>query len=182
MRQRGPLARAPQSLLREYGECRFKVGEDDDGYSVRMKLKYFMVRRGGVDTGAHVVGSSLTRLPPLLVATVQHYMHVQADDSPLYIFDSSFDDGSAKTILSHYRVPPYFRDDLFRLVGESRRPPYRWFLIGPKRSGTRSAGRLSGLDAPLTPPTTTAHPPSHPHTPHPPACTSTPWAPVRGTR
>lgn len=65
------------------------------------------------------------------------YVKHNKDDSPLYIFDSSFDeDKGAKRILGHYRVPTYFRDDLFRLISESRRPPYRWFLVGPKRSGT----------------------------------------------
>ena len=86
----------------------FKCGEDDNGKSIKVKLKYFL-----------------------------QYLHHNQDDSPLYIFDSNFDeDRVSKKLLSHYHVPSYFNEDLFHLVGERRRPPYRWFLVGPERSGT----------------------------------------------
>jgi histone arginine demethylase JMJD6 len=87
---------------------RFKCGEDDDGKNIKIKLKTFL-----------------------------KYTRHNRDDSPLYVFDSAFDeDRGADQILKDYRVPTYFSDDLFSLVSESRRPPYRWFLVGPERSGT----------------------------------------------
>jgi histone arginine demethylase JMJD6 len=91
----------------ELCERRFKCGEDDDGHSIKVKLKHFF-----------------------------SYMHANRDDSPLYIFDDSFDlDPVSAKLLDHYRVPSYFEQDLFHLVGDRRRPPHRWFLIGPERSG-----------------------------------------------
>ena len=75
-----------ESLLNdpELSERNFKCGEDDDGYTIRIKLRYFI-----------------------------EYMIHNRDDSPLYIFDATFDeDRVAKRILDEYRVPEYFDEDL----------------------------------------------------------------------
>ena len=61
-----------ESLLKQHGDDRFKVGEDDDGYAVYVKLKYFV-----------------------------RYMLETQDDSPLYIFDSSFAEREATRDMRH---------------------------------------------------------------------------------
>jgi histone arginine demethylase JMJD6 len=98
----------PGALHGAYRSRRFRCGEDDGGRPVKVKLKHFL-----------------------------RYMKSQRDDSPLYVFDSMYnDDRTPSQLLGEYAVPPHFGEDLLALVGEHRRPPYRWMLLGPVRSGT----------------------------------------------
>jgi len=98
-----------------FRDLRMKCGEDDSGRTLRLSLGDF-ARYAREDC--------------------------DGDDSPLYIFDSGFGDSKRRSaVLAPAFAAPSFLDarpdsDLFELVGEERRPPYRWILVGPARSGT----------------------------------------------
>ena len=110
--KRGEGRRWSLDGLRErFRDVKFKIGTDDDGYAVRLKMKH-----------------------------IQHYMtdatHMR-DDSPMYAFDGGvFDKRDTKNLLDDFTIPDWFEEDLFKHVGEKRRPPYRWIVFGPPRSGS----------------------------------------------
>ncbi|ESW08264.1 hypothetical protein PHAVU_009G032400 [Phaseolus vulgaris] len=62
------------------------------------------------------------------------YMKVQHDEDPLYIFDEKFGE-TAPSLLKDYCVPHLFEEDFFDILDTDKRPSYRWFIIGPERSG-----------------------------------------------
>lgn len=63
------------------------------------------------------------------------YYRNNHDEDPIYLFDPDFLE-RAPELARDYRVPPYFTEDLFAVLGEKRRPLYRWWVIGPARSGS----------------------------------------------
>ncbi|XP_043689976.1 F-box protein At1g78280-like [Telopea speciosissima] len=62
------------------------------------------------------------------------YMKLQHDEDPLYIFDDEFGE-VAPGLLKDYSVPYLFQEDLFDVLDRDQRPPFRWLIIGPERSG-----------------------------------------------
>lgn len=100
-----------QQLKDRLGQTRMKIGEDDDGKKLRIPFEEYL-----------------------------EYIVYNKDDSPLYLFEGSLDSmkKEVKTLMDDYTPSPIFGKNLFYLLGEDRMPPHRWFLVGPKRSGTET--------------------------------------------
>jgi len=96
------------NLSKRFKHTLLKIGEDDDGRKIRCKFKYFA-----------------------------DYMRHTQDDSPLYLFETGLDySPEAATLLDDYSVPDLFPYDYLNLCSREHKPPFRWFCVGPERSGT----------------------------------------------
>ena len=74
-----------KALCRDYGNVPFQCGDDDNGKSMKLKMKHFL-----------------------------GYMHQQKDDNPLYVFDSTFNErGATRSLRFDYEVPKYFKQNLW---------------------------------------------------------------------
>ncbi len=74
-----------EGLYNKYKDVEFKIGEDDKGKKLRVKMKYFL-----------------------------EYLIHNKDDSPLYLFESALEDKKeTKSMINKFLVPKYFLDDLF---------------------------------------------------------------------
>jgi histone arginine demethylase JMJD6 len=62
------------------------------------------------------------------------YVRDQQHDGPLYVFDDEWD-GPSQALLADYAPPPW-AEDARAQTPEPMRPPYRWLLVGPRRSGS----------------------------------------------
>ena len=62
------------------------------------------------------------------------------EEVPLYLFERNF--CAHPKLAKDFFVPSFFDSslhpstDLFRLLGSSRRPDFRWLIVGPKKSGS----------------------------------------------
>ncbi|KAK1296634.1 F-box protein [Acorus calamus] len=54
----------------------------------------------------------------------------------LYLFDPSFTE-KVPALGTDYKVPEYFREDLFAILGPER-PDHKWVIVGPQGSGSSS--------------------------------------------
>ncbi|CAM6089280.1 unnamed protein product [Calypogeia fissa] len=71
---------------------------------------------------------------PMKLKDFARYMDLQHDEEPLYIFDPQFGE-TVPELLDDYKVPTLFSDDLLSVLSDCERPPYRWLVLGPARSG-----------------------------------------------
>ncbi|KAJ3211144.1 hypothetical protein HDU67_004757 [Dinochytrium kinnereticum] len=103
-----------ENLKKKFGTHRFSIGTEEPSY-------------------LHHGAASEPMLVDMAFEDYLEYMKTQSDECPLYVFDGSYGE-KAPEMLSYYKTPRFFEEDFLSVLGD-RRPPYRWIVAGPARSG-----------------------------------------------
>ncbi|KNC54452.1 F-box protein [Thecamonas trahens ATCC 50062] len=75
-------------------------------------------------------------LADLTLGEYFQYSAATREEVPIYLFDKAFGE-KEPGLVDEYEVPEYFgREDFFAELAADVRPRFRWFLIGPARSGS----------------------------------------------
>ncbi|GES79830.1 F-box protein At1g78280 [Rhizophagus clarus] len=113
-------------LIKNNGVERWKAWTDWKWENILNKYGKTVFRVANERGGKH-------RYLSMSLESYARYIRMQHDETPLYIFDANFADRDLE-MAGAYEVPKYFQEDFFSLLSD-KRPPYRWIIIGPARSG-----------------------------------------------
>ncbi|KAI3642314.1 hypothetical protein MP228_011869 [Amoeboaphelidium protococcarum] len=89
--------------------------------------EYLISNYGNVEFRAEAMQTSLQNY--------LKYSDQALEEAPLYLFDSQFVQ-KCPEMGRDFQVPDYFSEDLFKLLGQYKRPDYRWLILGPAKSGS----------------------------------------------
>ncbi|XP_058087003.1 arginine-specific demethylase JMJ22 isoform X2 [Magnolia sinica] len=98
--------------------------------------KWAAVEKWDWDYLVRVCGDTSFSVGPVEMKLGEYFQYADLvkEERPLYLFDPKFAE-KVPQLGADYEVPPYFREDLFAVLGVER-PDYRWAIIGPTGSGS----------------------------------------------
>jgi len=101
-----------EQFVKKYGHLKFRTDQSytKTGTSVKMRLENYF----------------------------QYVNECREDEDPIYIFDPKFTSRTKEylQLAAEYKVEDYFTEDLLSVLGEEKRPRYKWIVCGCKNSGT----------------------------------------------
>ncbi|CAK9298564.1 unnamed protein product [Gordionus sp. m RMFG-2023] len=136
-------------LSKKLGMNKFRVGDDIHGKSVKISLNNYVryALSNEDDSPLYVFDSDYgeseedlneggdvnyrqKRTYILFINVPKHRSNLKKKSKKITKRDKR------ACLMNHYKVPSIFNEDLFSYSSRSKRPPYKWFVMGPPRSGT----------------------------------------------
>jgi hypothetical protein len=114
-----------RSLVLKYGNVAVDI-DDEDIDTIGSFIQYMLGTEDEGNVGFTICSSHNS---PTRMSILRHVT------DPEYVFDEVLLSENG-VLRSHYQVPAFFNDDMFDFLDDDIRPPFQWFLIGPRRSST----------------------------------------------